>query len=212
MRCFLVLLALLSLCAGAQAQDFQSWNEVDLAASRGKIDFLVPLLARTDSSLPNPQLAATGITADIPIHWHLVLTGGYLFVDLPQKSLTVHVPLLALTPSFRIKKLSIADRNRFEKLFEYSGSPVRFRNRILVDESFGKSTRWHAFADNEAFWNLSDGAWNQNRFQAGGGARLGRRLSLDIYYLRRNAGGGAAPINVLGTDLRISLTQKSHGR
>ena len=71
----------------AKAQDLQSWNEVDLAASWRNVEFLVPLLARTDTRLPNPQLAATGITADLSLPWHLTLTAGYLFADLPQSSL-----------------------------------------------------------------------------------------------------------------------------
>ncbi len=72
--------------------DFQSWNQVDLAASWRNVDFLVPLLARADTRLPNPQLAATGIAADFPLPSHLTLAAGYLFADLPPSSLAVHLP------------------------------------------------------------------------------------------------------------------------
>ena len=85
--------ALLAVTVGANfssAQDFPSWNEVDVAASYKGIDFLVPLLARVDASLPNPQLAASGVTADFQLPWHLTCTGGYLFVVLPQRSLGSH--------------------------------------------------------------------------------------------------------------------------
>ena len=61
------ILLLLPAATLSSAQDFQSWNEVDLTASYKGIDFLVPLLARIDSSFPNPQLAATGITADFRV-------------------------------------------------------------------------------------------------------------------------------------------------
>jgi hypothetical protein len=144
-----VLFALLAFTVGASisgAQDFQSWNEVDLTASYKGVDFLVPLLARVDSSLPNPQLAATGITADFQLPWHLTFTGGYLFAVSPQRSLDVHLPLIAVTPTFRLRRLVVADRNRFEKLIGFVDSPVRYRNRLLVDLPFGARESWHAFA------------------------------------------------------------------
>src|ERR1035438_6961338 len=84
----------------AGAQDFQQWNEVDFTASWRNADFLVPVLARTDTHLPNPQLAATGITVDMPLRWHLTLTGGYLFADLPQLPDDVHLPLIAVSTTF----------------------------------------------------------------------------------------------------------------
>ena len=210
--------AVLAFTLGASfssAQDFQSWNEVDVTASYKGFDFLVPLLARVDSRSPNPQLAATGVTADFHLPWHLTLTGGYLFAALPQRSLDVHLPLIAVTPTFRLRRIVLADRNRFEKLIGFGDSPVRYRNRVLVDLPFGARERWHAFADNEVIFNLTARTWNQNRLQFGAGTELASRLFLDVYYLRRNLSGGAPTQNVLGTTLRISLRPRkdsTHGR
>jgi Protein of unknown function (DUF2490) len=198
----------LFLPALAGAQDFQQWNEVDFTASWRNADVLVPVLARTDTHLPNPQLAATGITVDMPLRWHLTLTGGYLFADLPQRTDDVHLPLIAVSATFHIRRLTLADRNRFEKLIGYGDSPVRYRNRILLDWPLGARNRWHLFTDNEVFFNLTAGRWNQNRFQAGGGARLNRRLFLDVYYLQRAPSGGAAKTNVLGTTLKVRITPR----
>jgi Protein of unknown function (DUF2490) len=169
---------------------------------------MAPLLARTDPRLPNPQLAATGITADFHLPWRLTLTGGYLFADLRQRSLFVHIPLVAVTKSFRVARFTLADRNRFEKLIGYGAAPVRYRNRFMVDRPFGARDRWHLFVADEVFFDLSNAAWNQNRFQAGGGARLNRRLFLDGYYLQRNPSGDALTTRVLGTTLRVALTPK----
>jgi hypothetical protein len=83
------------------------------------------------------------------------------------------------------------------------------RNRFLVDRPFGAHDRWHVFADDEIFFDLSAARWNQNRFQAGGGARLNRRLFFDVYYLQRNPSGGALKTRVLGTTLRVALTPRS---
>jgi hypothetical protein len=208
MRTATVLFVLLFVATLAGAQDFQLWDEVDLTASWRNVDFLVPLLARTDTRLPNPQLAATGITADFRLPWGLTLTGGYLFADLPQLSDKVHLPLIALSKSVRAGRFTVSDRNRFEELIGYPTSPVRYRNRLMVDLPFGVHDGWHLFVDDEIFFNLSNSSWNQNRFQAGGGARLNRRLFLDVYYLQRNPSGNTPTTRVLGTTLRVTSTPK----
>jgi len=192
----------------ARAQAFQQWNEVDLTASWGKFDLLAPVLARTDSHLPNPQLAATGILADYPLPWHLTVTGGYLFADLPQRSDRVQLPLLALSKSFHLGQLVVTDRNRFEKLVGFGTSPIRYRNRLWLDRPLGAGDRWHVFAVDEVFFDLSAARWNQNRFQTGGGARMNRRLFLDVYYLQKNPSGGAPTTRVLGTVLTVKLTPR----
>jgi hypothetical protein len=126
LRTATVLLAFVALVPTfSSAQNFQSWNEVDLTTSWRSVDFLVPLLARLDSTSANPQLAATGIEADFPLRWHLTATGGYLFAVLPQRSIDVHLPLVAITTSYRFRRLTLAERNRFEKLIDFGSGPVR---------------------------------------------------------------------------------------
>ena len=189
----------------AKAQTVQSWNEVDLAANWNRASFTLPMVIRLDTQLANPQLAATGVLVDLPVARHFTITPGYLFADLPQNSTQVHVPLLAGSVVWQAGKFSLADRNRVEKLYGYGTEPVRYRNRILVDRPFGLSHRWHAFASDEVFWNLSNATWNQNRLQLGGGVRLSRAAFLDMYYLQRDASGGAVETRALGTTLRILL-------
>jgi hypothetical protein len=203
-----VVIFILFLGGLARAQDFQQWNEFDLAGSWQKVEFTLPFLARTDSQLPNPQLAATGLLADFHLPWRLTLTGGYLFADLAQTPYKVTLPLIAVTETVHVGRFSIADRNRLEKLFGYPTEPVRYRNRILLDRALGARNRWHLFVDNEIFFNLTNRSWNQNRFQAGGGARLNRRLLVDVYYLQRNPSGGAATTRVLGSTLRVSFARR----
>ena len=65
--------------------------------------------------------------------------------------------------------LTAADRNRFEKLISYPEAPVRYRNQLLFDYAVSRA---HFFLDDEVFFNLSAGDFNQNRLQAGGGALL----------------------------------------
>lgn len=155
MRTLPALLILTCLTVLGRAQHFQSWDEVDLTASWNRISLELPTLVRVDTRLPNPQLAVTGLTADFSLPWHLTLTCGYLFADLPQRSLIVHVPLIAVSPSFRIHRFTFADRNRFENLVGFGISPVRYRNRAFLDRPFAHDERWHVFVDDEFFFDLS---------------------------------------------------------
>jgi hypothetical protein len=206
-RRILLLLGLWLVATAARSQDFQSWNEVDLSAGWKRVSVLAPFVARTDASAANPQFAATGLLADLPLREHVVLTAGYLFADLPQSVGGVHLPVVAATAEFRPSRFTIADRNRFEKLIGYGAGPVRYRNRALLDWKVDRLDRWHLFVDDEMFWNLSNETWNQNRLQAGGGYRLSRRLNLDLYYLQKNL-AGAAGIYVLGSDLTVRLKER----
>jgi hypothetical protein len=189
----------------SHAQEFQSWNEVDLTASWHRADFLASFVARIDPAKPNPQLAAMGLTADLRLRWGLTLTPGYLFAYLPQGKYLVHLPLLAFTETAQLGRLTLADRNRFEKLTGYPGSLVRYRNRLLLDCPFGSHPQGHVFIDDEIFFNLSAVNFNQNRFQIGAGVRLHPRFQLDLYYLQKYPGSGAATY-VFGTTLKVSLT------
>jgi hypothetical protein len=202
-------LAVVCVCGVARlaavAQSVETWTEVDLAANWKRASFTVPAVIRLDTQLANPQLAATGVLVDLALSHHFTLTPGYLFAELPQSSTQVHVPLLAGSVGWQAGRFSFADRNRVEKLVGYGSAPVRYRNRILVDRPFGVSHRWHAFATDEIFWNISNATWNQNRLQAGGGLRLHRNAFFDMYYLQRNASGGSATTRVVGTTLRILL-------
>jgi hypothetical protein len=209
MRSALTLSCWLSLVPLARAQDVQSWNEVDVDASWRNVEIMMALLALTDTHLPNPQLAATGITADVHLPWQLTLTGGYLSADLLQRSDLVHVPLFAVSKAFHASRLMVIDRNRFEKLIGFGASPIRYRNRLTFDLPFGAHNRWHVFADNEVFFDLSASQWNQNRFRTGGGAQLNRHLSLDVYYLQRNPSAGALETRLVGTTLKIQLTPRA---
>jgi len=198
--------------ASAGNESRQSWNEVDITGSVHGVGVIVPTVARLDSRLPNPRLLGTGAMLDLSLPWRLTLTGGYLSVHLPRPSpSTVSVPLVALSITVSTTSITIVDRNRLEKLIGVAGSPVRYRNRLLVDVPLDKSfSGWHAFADDEIFWNRGDDSWVQNRVQIGAGAPLTRRLFLDLYFLRRDLGRVVAPTFVVGTALRVKLPSLTH--
>jgi hypothetical protein len=141
------------------------------------------------------------------------LTGGYLFADLPQRAhLHVHIPLIAVSTTVRVRRLVIADRNRLEKLNGFGASPVRYRNRVFVDLPLGGGGRWHMFGDDEAFFDTFVSRWSQNRLQVGGGTRVAPDVSLDLFYLRRTLTGGAPGTHVLGTTVRVMLRPSFPGK
>lgn len=211
----IALLCLFSLAAAAGAQEFQTWNEADITASWRRVDFVAPLLARADPNKSNKLFVAVGVTADYRLSGRLILTGGYLFVDLPGVPAQVHAPVIAASESLRIRRVTISDRNRFEKLIGLGtfgkavglgASPWRYRNRALLDLSFGSSERWHAFANDEVFYDFAVTRWNQNRAQVGGGFRFSKRLHLDVYFIQQNTNRPAEEIRAVGSILRVALT------
>src|SRR5262249_45420783 len=161
------------------AQDFQWWTEVDVTGDWRGVQLLVPSVIRLDSQLPNPQLAATGVEIDVRLSRYITATGGYLFADLPQRAQShVHLPLFAVSTTVRVGRLTIADRNRVEKLIGYGVSPIRYRNRFMVEVPIGRSAKWHVFGDDEAFFDTSVSSWTQNRLQVGCEARVVSGVSL----------------------------------
>lgn len=203
---FLSLAALLSPRPVA-ASDFEVWSELDLTRSiNDRVSVMVPTLIRSSAGLPNPQLFATGATVDFGVSRYLTVTGGYLFGDLPEigAGVQAHLPLVAVTARYKIRRLTIADRNRVEKLYGIPGDPVRYRNRLALDFEFHRS--WHAFLMDEALRDVSAGIWNENRFEAGAGRKLTNRTALDVYYLLRNAKHFSPfETHAIGLTLRLRL-------
>src|SRR5262249_8419773 len=181
-----------------QGQDLQWWGEVDVTGDWRAVHLLVPSVIRVDSQLPNPQLAATGVEIEVPLSRYITATGGYLFADLPQRAQShVHLPLIAVSTTVRLGRLTIADRNRVERLIGYGVSPIRYRNRFMVELPVGRADRWHVFGDDEAFLDTSVSNWTQNRLQVGCGARVASGVWVDLFYLQRRVAGGAASTNVV---------------
>jgi len=164
----LFLLGMLGISRG-RAQDLQTWNEIDVVGNWRKIDLTLPLVTRLDFRQSTPQLFAVGGLADIHLFADTVLTGGYLFVDLPTHNSEVHAPVISVSEKIRLGRLILSDRNQFERLVDlgrlgvHSGlgsSPVRYRNRFLIDESLARPLGGHLFAEEEAFYDFEVSHWN----------------------------------------------------
>ena len=209
--CVALLLAALLSPRPAAASDVEVWSELDLTRSiNDRVSILVPTLIRSSAQLGNPQLFATGATVDFNVGRYLTLTGGYLFGDLPEigPGFQAHLPLFAATARYKIKRLTIADRNRVEKLYGIPGDPVRYRNRLALDLALRRS--WHLFLMDEALRDVSAGIWNENRFEAGAGRKLTNRTALDVYYLLRDARHfSPSETHAIGVTLRLQLDKRN---
>jgi hypothetical protein len=207
-RVFAALFGVLFLpVATSAAQDLQVWNEIDFAVSWRAIAITTPVILATDSSLPNPQFVVSGLTVDASLPWHITMSGGYVFLDLPTGAQSlVRIPLLAASGAFRVRRLVGTDRNRVEKLMGLGSSPVRYRNRLSLDLTLDDGGAWHVFGDGEFFFDGSTSKWTQNRLRFGAGHRLSARNILDVYCLRRSVSGVGTKTYVVGTTLKIDLT------
>ena len=185
-------------------QSIQWWPEVDLELTFNRANLLIPSLARLDSDLPNPQFVAIGAIGTFRLNRRWSFSTGYLFADLPEHDQVAHVPLVAITPSWTIRRWALSDANRFERLLAYSNEPYRYRNRAAADYAFGKRHVEHLYASNEFFVNLSEGSWNQNRAQVGLGTMVNHLARLDAYFLQRSAPGGRET-SIIGTVLTIMI-------
>ena len=147
------------------------------------------VLARLDFQRPNPQFFAVGGLADISSFSAYNDNRRLSFVELPTHRVDIHAPRMSASEEVRLGPLLLSDRNRFERLIGIGrlgiraglgSSPFRYRNRLLVDVPFAGSSALHVFAKEEAFYDFEVSGWDENRVRAGVGARLSKRLSLDI--------------------------------
>jgi hypothetical protein len=212
-RVCLLLAAMLGIIsAHAATTDVESWNEVDVSAPlSARATLTVPFVIRDSFQLPNPQLAGLGPIVDLSVEKHLTVTAGYLFVALPQTGpgYYVHVPLAAVTLREDFGHFRLQDRNRAEGLIGIPNSPIRYRNKLVVDLP-SPSERWLPFLSDEAFYDFSQSLWSQNRFQAGLGRQINEQLRLDVFYLERDAHKShPSATHAIGVTLEVRLTAKT---
>jgi hypothetical protein len=207
---FCALICLVPVRGMAQGQPV--WGEVDVVSSWQAVAVTAPVIFRTDSRLPNPQLAATGVIVDVRLPWRITVSGGYLggylVTGFPRTSSLVGVPLVAATKTFAVWRIVAADRNVFDDFRGFGASAVRYRNRFSLDFVPDHNREWHFFGDNEAFFDRSVSKWTQNRLRLGGGRRLSESVLLDMYYLRWTVTSARTSTNVVGTTVTLALNKK----
>jgi hypothetical protein len=213
----ILLLAMLQ-AHGANAQhapDTEFWDEMDISVGlSAKTTLTIPLVVRTSVSLADPQLYGFGPFFDVALTKHLTATAGYLFVALPRTGVgyKANVPLAAITLRGLVGRLQVSDRNRAEGLIGIPRDPIRYRNKLVLSLPLAQG-KWLPFLSDEAFYDFSQAAWSQNRFQVGIGREIQERLRLDVFYLERNVRQSRpTATHAIGTTLELKLTRAAKRR
>lgn len=176
---------------------------------KARTTLTIPMVVRNSLSLADPQLYGLGPFFDVVLSKHLTATAGYLFVGLPRtgNGHTANVPLAAITLRQSLRRLQLSDRNRAERLIGLTHDPIRYRNKLVLNLPLARE-RWLPFLSDEVFYDFSQSAWTQNRFQAGLGRELNERLRLDGFYLERNVrNSNPTATHAIGTTLEWKLTR-----
>ncbi len=204
-----ILIGLLSGATPGRAQSLQWWPEIDVEMAHHRLNVLLLGQVRADAALPDPQLVAAGVVGTLRASSHWKVSAGYLFADLPQADVVAHVPLVAITAQVAPGRWSLAERNRVERLLEYSNEPYRYRNLVRADYMLRKDRKTQLYFANEIIFNVAPhAAFSQNRAQAGMSVPMGFATRLDGYFLERSATGGKQT-SVIGTVLTVVLGKGS---
>jgi hypothetical protein len=161
---------------------------------------------------PSERRWRPGLIVDVHLPWQLTVSsgclGGYLVVALPHRaSSLVVVPLVPVTKAFALRRTVATDRNVLDDFHGFGGATARYRNRLSLDLS-DHHRAWHAFGDDEAFFDLSMSNWTQNRLRLGGGRHLSEHITLDLYYLRWRVMSTRTNTDVIGTTVTVDLNKR----
>ncbi|HJU55071.1 MAG TPA: DUF2490 domain-containing protein [Pyrinomonadaceae bacterium] len=114
---------------------------------------------------------------------------------------------LAATLRFPVGKVSLSDRNLFERRLRFPLDSTRYRNRLQIDYPARlKDGQFGVFASDEVFYDWSVNRWVRNRFSAGVSRRFNKHFTGDLYYMRQNDGlSRPGDLHVIGLSYRVRL-------
>ncbi len=187
------------------SSDFEAWSEVDIYLPlSGRLNLLCPATIRVSDTLRNPVLVGFGPSLNIAVTKRVLITAGYLYVDVPHigSGFKVNVPLAAITLSRTFSRWEFSDRNRGERLYGLPSNPFRYRNR--VGGQFRFDEKWRLFASDEIFYDFGASSWNQNRLIAGIATTVNPYVTVDLFYLRRTV-QSAPPGTTDGVGITLEL-------
>lgn len=189
-------------------RDFQIWMSFDAAHPLSeRVDFLLSTGIRYSNDLGH--LSYRRITTGFAFRWHKYFT----FEPFYQYSVSDSI-FGPLTPENRLgfattvgapwKRWWISDRNRGEWRFRENRRSWRYRNRVefrrpmvIVHKELS------VFAWNEVYYSSLAGRWYRNRLALGAGRRVGKRVSIDVFYVHQNDGfSRPGDLNGLGMTIR----------
>jgi Protein of unknown function (DUF2490) len=223
-----MLVALLFACslshASAQAlppvpeKDTQMWNDVQAAvALSDEVDFNLYTTFRFGRDITHlvDRRAGAGFSFKVgkslkqPADF-LTLSSWFLNISTrPAEGRKGNENRLsfAATVRFPVRKVSLSDRNLFERRLRFPLDSTRYRNRLQIDYPAKlKDGQFGVFASDEVFYDWSVNDWVRNRFSAGVSRRFNKHFTGDLYYMRQNDGRSRpGDLHVIGVTYRIRL-------
>lgn len=149
------------------------------------------------------------IASGFAFHWHKLLTIApyyqYSVSDTifgPQQS--ENRLAVAATAAASWKRWEISDRNLGERRFIEAARDWRYRNRVELRRPVKVlHKQMSVFTWDEVFYSSTLNKWYRNRVALGAGRRLGRKLSIDLYYVHQNDGySRPGDLNSLGISIK----------
>jgi hypothetical protein len=216
----------LVLFAGSRAnaeQTAQFWPKIDTYV---KIDHRFRLLfnASTTQESGSDVGSQFGANLDIFVKSHLKLKRftvfqldesksrlltfriGYNYLPTPGKPPENRVSFDA-TPRFPLKAgVSVADRNRMDLRFINGKFSWRYRNRLMVERSFGiRSYHFTPYVRGEAYYDSNPDKWSRTTEDVGCLFPIHRRAEIEPYYQHMNDTSKSPNQQTHGVGLTLSL-------
>lgn len=196
----------------APQDDTQIWNDVQIA---------VPVNKQIDLNLFGTLRLGRDVThaVDERAGFGFTFKGQKYFTFAPSYTYIATQPVagrkgyesrlsMAVTARKQFEKLTVSDRNLFERRFLNSKpDTTRYRNRLQFEYpvSLG-SLKLRLFASDEVFYDWGAKSWVRNRFSAGASKTFNKHFTFDLYYMRQNDGRSRpGDLHVLGTTYKIRL-------
>lgn len=174
-------------------RDFQAWTDLDATHRINRnIDFLVSTGIRYSNDFGH--LSYRRITSGFAFRWHRYFTFEPYYQYSQSDSFSEGIRpenrlAMAITVGAPWKQWEISDRNKGERRFKANGRSWRYRNRVELRHPLNvERKRVSVFVWDEVYYSSHVGQWYRNRFALGIGQKLGRKMSVDVYYAHQNDG------------------------
>ena len=191
-------------------EDFQSWNDVQLTVPVNKrFDFILTGTLRFGNNVERLVDRRIGAALNFKVNNWLSVQPSYTnIVTTPRNSNRRNENRLsfAATYKFPFKKITLTDRNLFERRFRSPRNSTRYRNRLQLEIPLKKFYDTRFFTSDEVFYDWSLKRWSRNRFVAGMGKTFNKNFGLDVFYMRQNDGTTRpGDLNIIGTTFKVRL-------
>ena len=195
----------------ADADDNQSWNDVQLIVPiNERFDFTSSATFRFGKNITqlNDRRIAVGLVYKLnkswsfqPFYWHIVARNAV------GRFRTEHRLNLRVGYRFPFKRFAVSHRSGIERRLREPRNSWRYRPSLTVEKDIGKIVSGaKIFVTEEIFYDSVLKRFSRNRFSVGINKTLNSNLSLDVFYSRQNDGfSRPGDLNVIGTNWKVKF-------